>query len=330
MDINTITLDQPAGPKVSNAPRGGDGSFQVAYAKVLGENYALAAREGAPARPHGQDSPPPQNRAAHTVRAGETLSGIVRSRLATMGVDANTKSVMQGVKQLAQTNNVRNADRIYVGQKLDVTGLESSFGRQTAPLASGVDRFVIAAKPIQQPQQWHTEEPAPEAGAQLAADEVAALPLTIDALPPMLVRDDAAADLDVGSSTPLAARQVALYEQNASIAVETPAEPAFALPDIVYKGVVGKLLDALPLDPSTRTGLQQANAVVGGAFAARSLGALMGLGGPLLAVAGVIWGIFAARNIDATATAEAKPAGEPKPAGGAIQTAQNKSTEVLN
>jgi LysM repeat protein len=326
MDINTITLDQPAGPKASNAPRGGDGSFQAAYAKVLGENYALVAREGAPAHPpRGQDSPPP-DRAAHTVRAGETLYGIVRSRLAMMGVDANAKSVMQGVKQLAQTNNVRNPDRIYVGQKLDVTGLESSFGRQTAPLASGVDRFATAASGIEQPQQWHWEEPALQARPHLEAEELAALPLTIDALPPTLVRDDAAA----GSGTPLAARQVALYEQNASIAVEKPDEPARALPDIVYKGVVGKVLDAMPLDPSTRTELQRANTVVGSAFTARSLGVLMGLGGPLLTVAGLIWGIFSARHIDATATGETKPAGEPKPAGDAMQTAQNKAPEALN
>ncbi len=58
MDVNKITLDQPAGPKASNAPRGGDGSFQVAYAKVLSESYAPVARERATAHPlRGQDSP---------------------------------------------------------------------------------------------------------------------------------------------------------------------------------------------------------------------------------------------------------------------------------
>jgi hypothetical protein len=55
----------------------------------------------------------------------------------------------------------------------------------------------------------------------------------------------------------------------------------------------------------------------------------MGIGGPLLAVAGLIWGIFSARRIDATATGETKPAGEPKPAGDAMQTAQNKAPEAL-
>ena len=332
MDTNTITLDQPAGAKASNAPRGGDGRFQVAYAKVFGENYAQVAREGAPAHPpRGQDSPRPPDRAAHAVRAGETLYGIVRTRFATMGVDANAKLAMQGVKQLAQTNNIRNPDRIYVGQKLNLAALESSFGRnQAVSPAGGIDRSATAASGIEQPQQWRRGEPAPEAGTQLAAEEVAALPLTIDALPPTPVRDDAAAEVDAGSGTPLAARQVALYEQYASIAVEKPAEPAPALPDIVYKGVVGKVLDAMPLDPSTRTGLQRTNTVVGTAFTARSLGALAGLGGPLLTVAGLIWGIFSARHIDATVTGETKPVDEPKPAGDAMQTAQIKPPEALN
>ena len=42
MDINTITPDQLAGPKASSSPRGAAGRFQVAYAKVLGENSAAA------------------------------------------------------------------------------------------------------------------------------------------------------------------------------------------------------------------------------------------------------------------------------------------------
>ena len=134
---------------------------------------------------------------------------------------------------------------------------------------------------------------------------------------PTLAHEDAA------SGTPLAARQVALYEQNASIAPEKLAEPARALPDIVYKGVVGKVLDAMPLEPATRTALQRTNAIVSGALTVRSLGALAGLGGPVLAVAGLLWGIFSSRQIDAAATGETKHLGDPKPALDATQTAQN-------
>ena len=45
MNINTIALDQPPGPKASNAPHGGNGGFQVAYARVLSDSYAPRARD---------------------------------------------------------------------------------------------------------------------------------------------------------------------------------------------------------------------------------------------------------------------------------------------
>ncbi|MEO8542412.1 MAG: LysM domain-containing protein, partial [Burkholderiaceae bacterium] len=242
MKINTIVFDQPPGTKASNAPRGGDGDFQVAYAHILDDSSAPLARDVATAQPsRGQDSSPHRDDAAHTVRVGETLYGIVRARLATMGVQANAKASMLGVKQLAQANSIHNPDRIYVGQKLDLSALDSSFGHQVAPQTSNIDRPATAASGINQPQQWHWKEPEPESGAQITA-EVAALPptidtlpLAIDTLPPTIPRNEIAAPVDAGTRTPLAMRQVALYEQNGSIAPAKPAEVALALPDIVYK-----------------------------------------------------------------------------------------------
>ncbi len=338
MNINTITLDQPAGPKASNAPRGGDDGFQLAYARVVGDSHAPRAREVATAQPsRGQDKPPPQEEAAHTVRSGETLYGIVRARLAMMGVEANAKASMQGVEQLAQANNILHPDRIYVGQKLDLSALESSFGRPTAPVAGDIDRSASTAdREIEQSLPLHLEEPVPEAGAQITAEAAVALPLTPDPLPPTTAREAAAAGVDAGARTPLAMRQVALYEENASVAPTKPAEAARGLPDNVYKGVVGKVLDAMPLEPSTRTALQQANAVVSSTVSAHALGALAGFGGPLLTVAGLIWGVFSSRQIGAAATGDSKatgaatPAGGPQPAGDAIQTAQDRPPETLN
>ncbi|MCY7308003.1 MAG: LysM peptidoglycan-binding domain-containing protein [Rhodoferax sp.] len=337
MNINPITLDQPPGPKASNAPRGGNGGFKVAYARVLGDSYALRARDVASAHPsRKQDSLSPADEAAHTVLTGETLYAIVRARLVAMGVEANAKASMQGVRQLAQANNIVNPDRIYVGQKLDLSALESPFGHQTAQLAGGIDRSASAVSAIDQPQPRRWEEPVPEVGAQITAEVAAGLALTIDTLPPTIVRDDAAASGDAGARTPLAVRQVAFYEQKPSIEPTKPAEVARALPDIVYKGVVGKVLDAMPLEPSTRTALQQANALVSSTVAARALGALTGIGAPLLTVAGLIWGILSARQIDVAATRDSKatgaptPAGDPKPASDAMQTAQNKPPEAFN
>jgi len=327
MKIHTTTLDRLAGPQASIAPRVGDGSFQAAYSRAAGENHAPVARESvaAPA-PRGWDSLPPADQAASTVHAGDTLYGIVRARLEKMGVEVTAKTAMQGVKQVAQASNIRNPDRIYVGQKLDLAGLASTFGPgQTAPLARDIDSSVTTAGGIEPLRHLRREEPVPEAGAQLAAEEAADLPSTVAGTPP----DDAAAEVNAAVGVSSSARQVAIYEQNAVLAPEKPAEPASKLPDIMYKGVVGKVLDAMPLEPATRTALQQTNSVVSGTLTVRSLGALAGFGGPLLTIAGLIWGIFSSRQIDPAAAGESKvaagttPADAPKPADDAVRTARN-------
>lgn len=110
---------------------------------------------------------------------------------------------------------------------------------------------------------------------------------------------DLSLEVDVRSrpdSVERARAGLALYERTATAAPKPPTE----FPDLFYKGVVGKALDMVPLEPSTRTGLQQVNAVVSNSFAGRSLAALTGLGrGPLLIIAGLLWGIFSAQKISA-------------------------------
>ena len=69
--------------------------------------------------------------------------------------------------------------------------------------------------------------------------------------------------------------------------------------DTLYKGVVGKALDALPMDPEERVTLQRTNAVVSGTMTGRSLSVWAGLTNPVLLVGGLIWGIFSATNIKA-------------------------------
>jgi len=314
MNINTTLLGRPAGPQASNAPRVGDGGFQAAYARVAGENHAPVARDGVAAHtPREQRNLPSSDQAAYTVHGGDTLYGIVRARLAKMGVEVTAKAAMQAVEQVARANNIRNPDRIYAGQRLDLAGLVSTFGPgQTAPLARGIDSSIATAGGTEPPRHLRWEEPAPEADAQFAAEDAAGLPSMVAGMP----SDDVAAQVNAAPGVPSAARQVAIYEQNALIAPEKPVEPVSALPDILYKGVVGKALDAMPLEPATRTTLQQTNSIVSGALTVRSLGALAGFGGPLLTIAGLIWGIFSSRQIDA-------PADAPKPADEALRTARN-------
>ncbi|MEQ1774014.1 MAG: hypothetical protein ABL891_09550 [Burkholderiales bacterium] len=78
------------------------------------------------------------------------------------------------------------------------------------------------------------------------------------------------------------------------------------VPDVIYKGIVGKALDAVPMNPEKRLVLQRTNAVVSSTFAGRSLAAWAGLSNPVLLAAGVAWGIYSAMNIKA-AQADMKP-----------------------
>ena len=79
------------------------------------------------------------------------------------------------------------------------------------------------------------------------------------------------------------------------------------LDQVLYKGVVGNLLDAVPIDPDRRVGLQRTNAVVSSVFSGRSLAVLLGVANPVLMVGGLVWGIWSASNIKpVTAVAQAQ------------------------
>ncbi|MEK6591721.1 MAG: hypothetical protein AABZ67_01435 [Pseudomonadota bacterium] len=94
-------------------------------------------------------------------------------------------------------------------------------------------------------------------------------------------------------------------------AQDAPPPPS-ALSDVVYKGVVGKVLDAVPMDPEERVVLQRSSAVVSGTLTGRSLSVLAGLSlsNPILLIAGMAWGVFSATKID-VADARAQPRTKP-------------------
>ena len=93
-------------------------------------------------------------------------------------------------------------------------------------------------------------------------------------------------------------------------AQEVVATAAPAVNDVLYKGVVGKVLDAVPMDPEDRVALQKTGAVVSGTLTGRSLTVWAGITHPILWVAGVAWGLFSASNIKAELPA-AKPVTTP-------------------
>jgi hypothetical protein len=115
--------------------------------------------------------------------------------------------------------------------------------------------------------------------------------------------------------------------------VDQPPLPA--IDQVIYKGVVGNILEAVPLDPEQRVHLQRGNAVVNNTFTGRTLAVLLGIASPPLMIVGLIWGIWSAANIKttqgeaATAAASApQPQAEPQQAAAPVQPSNAPSTEA--
>ncbi len=253
----------------------------------------------------------------HRVRAGETLYGIAKARLAATGQAATPGASMRYALALAKSNQIRNPDRIYPGQTLELSAAAAVVGTSHAPAESIRSAAYATAYAVREPDV-HDAMPAPdlpdEASARSNAaghtiEPIEAEPEAAAAAGEILSTGDVRSPSDSSEKTRAA---LALYQQSATPAVPKPASE---VPDLVYKGVVGKALDMVSLEPSTRTGLQQASAVIGNSFAGRSLAALTGLGGPLLTIAGLLWGIFSAQKIGAAQS------------GTSDQVAQNTSAE---
>jgi hypothetical protein len=105
---------------------------------------------------------------------------------------------------------------------------------------------------------------------------------------------------------------------------------------VIYRGVVGNILEAVPLPAEQRVQLQRGNAVIGNTLTGRSLTVLLGLASPVLMIGGLIWGIWSAVNIKATASAHAAaalpsplpPARPPTPIVEAGEVAPGDATDV--
>jgi hypothetical protein len=96
-----------------------------------------------------------------------------------------------------------------------------------------------------------------------------------------------------------------------------PAAPVRA-DQLIYKGVIGNLLEGVPMDAERRVELQRANTVVSSPFSARSLALLLGVSSPVFLIGGIIWGLWAASQIEAPTATGATGRVEP-PARGAVE-----------
>jgi hypothetical protein len=80
---------------------------------------------------------------------------------------------------------------------------------------------------------------------------------------------------------------------------EEPAPDGTASPpaQALYKGVVGNLLEAVPIDPESRVQLQRFSAVVGNPLSGHSLAVTLGIASPPLMILGLLWGLWSAKQI---------------------------------
>ena len=97
---------------------------------------------------------------------------------------------------------------------------------------------------------------------------------------------------------------IALTESSRQLSRPASAPPSAGsgLPDIFYKGAIGKMLDYVPMESDKRAALQQAGSVVSGAMSGMKLAGLLGVATPIAALVGLAWGIFSARSIEPAQT----------------------------
>ncbi len=276
----------------------------------------------------------------YQVRKGDTLSGIVKSRLKTLDQTVTTHAIAQLTRKIAQLNNISNQDRIFPDQKLSLAILEKPRTSSTEVASTHSPRSATAPLGVATTQQALDFRNAAQLEAARASsyhadaepvyqgnytERSAASQHVDNAYLPDRLRDHSNASPAIDHRVDNVTVQPR-SPPSADLAGEK--EKTSALPDIFYKGLVGKALDALPINPEAKTALQQTNAIVSGPMAGRSLAAITGLASPVLAVAGLIWGLFAAKNIGTAATDRQSTSADTPPAGNSVSYGKSNIPET--
>ena len=254
----------------------------------------------------------PSLKLSHRVRSGETLIAIAQKQLISSGQNASPDASMRQAIKIAKDNHIQNPDRIYAGQTLalDRTNLAGQPNKNSQPLATidASPRSSSNAQKIMNVGDIEKFYGLGQYASETMNDANDESPIYAGASTLSSIQGIEQPYIPPATHT-AQSRNIDPYEQNpASPATRVP--PTASISDIIYKGVVGKMLDSAPLENSTRTTLQQANSVVGNSFAGRTLATLTGVGGPILTVAGLLWGLFSAQKIGLAANNESKQAAQ--------------------
>ena len=118
--------------------------------------------------------------AGYTVQKGDTLAEIVRKSLQAQGKPADNVAVFDAVQEVARQNKLPNANRLHIGQNLDLSALGDG-APQAAPPAS-LPALDVSALPQLPPQRVQAEQkvestplpaPAKSASSEAEAGEAA-------------------------------------------------------------------------------------------------------------------------------------------------------------
>ena len=86
-----------------------------------------------------QQAQAPASSALHTLGNGDTLIGVVRQQAEMRGINLSGPQEMRLAQQLASANHIENADLVYVGQKIDLSGVGRELQAQQTGAGRGSD-----------------------------------------------------------------------------------------------------------------------------------------------------------------------------------------------
>lgn len=88
------------------------------------------------------------------------------------------------------------------------------------------------------------------------------------------------------------------HAQDEQLALEPSAVSPQQFAQLAYRGLIGNVLEAVPMDTEVRVNLQRTSAVVSSTLFGRSLAAVAGMSNPFLLLGGLFWGVWSAVNIN--------------------------------
>ena len=289
----------------------------------------FSQKKSAPSSPGSGDSF--ATPAFHTVKPGETLYGIARKNLAAQGLNATPKDVMTSIRSLSEYNGIKDQNRIYPGQKIDLTVLnvhrDKVLGLPAAQLPGGdianrpalleddkktITLSALHADPValgpDQARLLTASEYFSNGQEDMAADakqqnvfanqfdpQLLATVSAKTSSQPSLVTEKG---LAVDGLKPI----VPGSDAGNLMVSSTASSQSSDLSDFIYKGALGKALDFLPMQAEDRVVVQQAGSVVNGALTGIKLSGLLNIATPIAAVFGLLWGAFSAKNIETAET----------------------------